>query len=92
MPRMHSRTAWSAVCLAAIGALAVASFAVTRSLGRERASRSGSEPETVPVAPSAGTADVRPAPENSRRRSREEWDQVDEASYQSFPASDPPAW
>lgn len=45
-----------------------------------------------PAGPKDADVQVRPAgPENMRDKPRKEWNRADEASDQSFPASDPPA-
>ena len=57
---------------------------------REAAFRDREEMEGAPV---GGYVDIRPAgPDGMRDPPRRPWDVVDQASDESFPASDPPAY
>lgn len=44
-----------------------------------------------PAGPPESDVQVRPAGPNAQRRKPKQWDKVDEAVDESFPASDPPA-
>lgn len=68
--------------LAALGALGYAGYKYYEKNKAEHAAFAGNQ----------GNANVRDAgPEAMRDKPRREWQKTDEASDQSFPASDPPA-
>ncbi|MCW6530883.1 MULTISPECIES: hypothetical protein [Sphingomonas] len=81
----------AAACSAVGAGLAV----VTHGLLRRRAQRANATP--VALSPSHGPMEsfdqTRDAgPENIRDESGETWDEVDQGSDESFPASDPPSY
>lgn len=43
-----------------------------------------------PAGPPEAEVQIRPAGPNAQRKKPKEWDKVDEAADESFPASDPP--
>ena len=95
----NERRFWIAVAIAA-GVVAFAMLAADRrhrhSGGRQinRGRRAAAWSEDVRIAPDHPVSGgLRPAgPEAMRTQPRRRWDEVDEASDESFPASDPPAY
>ena len=80
-------TGLGAACAAGIG------YLVSRKLSRRR----GGSPEASALSgdgafgPVGNSGNVRPAGPDAMRDPPKEWTKVDEASDESFPASDPPA-
>lgn len=73
--------------LGAVGALAAVAFVTNR---RKRSRQEDCNPGTA--ARREGEGDIRSAgPEGMRHKPKREWTTVDEASDESFPASDPPS-
>ncbi len=74
-------------------AVGAAAYVLSRKMAAERTgTRSGTPAAFADGQPSAGTNPVRDAgPEAMRDGQARSWSSVDEASDQSFPASDPPS-
>ncbi len=86
--------------LLATAAVATAAYAFVKSgigmQGRHQSANDRREVKSFPKADDSGISsdpeEVRPAGAEAMRRPPRQWDNVDEAGDESFPASDPPAY
>lgn len=78
--------------------LGTASLVAAALCASSKSIRSSSRPQHAPAYSGAveddqqGAFDVRPAGPESTRDDKGDWDKVEEASDESFPASDPPSY
>lgn len=70
---------------------ATAAYALYKIAGATRAAPDdAAQPVRWPTAPAEGQPPIRPAGPETMQDPPRHWDEVDEASDESFPASDPP--